>query len=58
FWFCCSAYDYCGSTILYCSTGCQPTFGTCPWSGKTSDLEPQAPACSLRSRQACGKTRH
>ncbi|KAI1503223.1 glycoside hydrolase/deacetylase [Biscogniauxia marginata] len=26
---CCSQYGYCGSTTDYCSTGCQPTFGTC-----------------------------
>ncbi|KAF2178301.1 carbohydrate-binding module family 18 protein, partial [Zopfia rhizophila CBS 207.26] len=26
---CCSEYGYCGSTEIYCSTGCQLVFGTC-----------------------------
>ncbi|KAK2609422.1 hypothetical protein N8I77_002919 [Diaporthe amygdali] len=26
---CCSQYGYCGSTSVYCGTGCQSSFGTC-----------------------------
>ncbi|KAK5395803.1 hypothetical protein LTR79_006556 [Exophiala xenobiotica] len=26
---CCSKYGWCGSTIDYCGTGCQATYGTC-----------------------------
>ncbi|KAL4778141.1 hypothetical protein BJX76DRAFT_352835 [Aspergillus varians] len=26
---CCSASGYCGDTVEYCGTGCQPKFGTC-----------------------------
>ncbi|OAL44264.1 hypothetical protein IQ07DRAFT_481616, partial [Pyrenochaeta sp. DS3sAY3a] len=26
---CCSEYGYCGSTDIYCGTGCQSGFGTC-----------------------------
>ncbi|KAL3418148.1 hypothetical protein PVAG01_09863 [Phlyctema vagabunda] len=34
---CCSAQGYCGSTIDYCSTGCNPLFGTCTESDISSD---------------------
>ncbi|KAK1985377.1 hypothetical protein LZ30DRAFT_779082 [Colletotrichum cereale] len=26
---CCSEYGYCGASLAYCSTGCQPLFGVC-----------------------------
>jgi hypothetical protein len=26
---CCSQYGWCGSTVDYCGTGCQPNFGKC-----------------------------
>ncbi|KAF2135480.1 carbohydrate-binding module family 18 protein [Aplosporella prunicola CBS 121167] len=26
---CCSSYNYCGSSDLYCGAGCQPLYGDC-----------------------------
>src|SRR6187455_2805283 len=41
---CCSQYGWCGSTSAYCSTGCQPSFGTC-----TSTSSTMAPPSSTSS---------
>ncbi|KAF3037815.1 hypothetical protein E8E12_006794 [Didymella heteroderae] len=42
---CCSEYGYCGSTDVYCTGACQPTFGTC----NTTPAKRSAPKGNLRA---------
>ncbi|KAF1923130.1 carbohydrate-binding module family 18 protein [Didymella exigua CBS 183.55] len=42
---CCSEYGYCGSTDIYCTGACQPTFGTC----NNTPAKRSAPKGNLRA---------
>ena len=37
---CCSPYGWCGTTTIYCGTGCQPLYGAC--TGVSSTATPSA----------------
>jgi hypothetical protein len=48
---CCSKSGWCGSTSVYCDTGCQPAFGTC---SSTSNSTTTGKATSIDA--SCGGT--
>jgi hypothetical protein len=63
---CCSSSGWCGSTSAYCSTGCQPSFGSCgqssspvnvPSSTRTSSSAAAAPTKKVSTDATCGGTK-
>jgi hypothetical protein len=41
--FCCSQYNYCGTTPEYCGTGCQSAFGQCSQGSPSAPSQPAQP---------------
>ncbi|OCK77775.1 carbohydrate-binding module family 18 protein, partial [Lepidopterella palustris CBS 459.81] len=50
---CCSAYGYCGSTSLYCDSGCQGAFGICTSSSPAGLPISLDGSCGGTSGQTC-----
>ena len=53
---CCSQYGWCGSSSVYCGTGCQPGFGTCG-SGPSSTLSTSTIKATTTSKTSTSTTK-
>ncbi|KAH3999757.1 hypothetical protein HBH98_087730 [Parastagonospora nodorum] len=51
---CCSQYNYCGSNPAYCSTGCQPKFGTCKALPASAPSAASKPKSKVSTDGTCG----
>ncbi|ORX95388.1 hypothetical protein K493DRAFT_260534, partial [Basidiobolus meristosporus CBS 931.73] len=53
--YCCSKWGYCGTSTIYCTVGCQSSFGRCDDSQATTTTQATSTSTPLKQRnEQCG----